>query len=58
MLLKKKIKLLRAFLKKKKCNYYLIPRTDKFLNEFISDDENRVQWLTGFTKKKYNFYWW
>ena len=49
MPVKKKIKLLRAFLKKRKCNYYLIPRTDKFLNEFISDDENRVQWLTGFT---------
>jgi Xaa-Pro aminopeptidase len=46
---KKKITLLRNLLKKKDCNYYLLPRTDKFLNEFISEEDERVKWLTGFT---------
>ena len=46
---KKKIRLLSNLLKKKGCNYYLLPRTDKFLNEFISEEDERVKWLTGFT---------
>ena len=45
----KKIKLLRNLLKKEDCNYYLLPRTDKFLNEFISEEDERVKWLTGFS---------
>ncbi len=45
----KKITLLRNLLKKKDCNYYLLPRTDKFLNEFIPEEEERVKRLTGFT---------
>ena len=36
-------------MKKKDCNYYLLPRTDKFLNEFISEEDERVKWLTGFS---------
>ena len=46
---KKKIILLRNLLKKEGCDYYLLPRTDKFLNEFISEEDERVKWLTGFT---------
>ena len=46
---KKKLKLLRNLLKKKDCNYYLLPRTDKFQNEFISEEDERVKWLTGFS---------
>ena len=46
---KKKITLLRALLKKKDCNYYLLPRTDKFQNEFILEEDERVKWLTGFS---------
>ena len=45
----KKITLLRNLLKKEDCNYYLLPRTDKFLNEFISEEDERVKWLTGFS---------
>ena len=46
---KKKIELLHTFLKEKSCHYYLLPRTDKFLNEFISEEDERVKWLTGFS---------
>ena len=46
---KKKITLLRTLLKKKDCDYYLLPRTDKFMNEFISEEDERVKWLTGFS---------
>ena len=46
---KKKLKLLRNLLKKRDCNYYLLPRTDKFQNEFISEEDERVKWLTGFS---------
>ena len=45
----KKITLLRNLLKKEGCNYYLLPRTDKFLNEFIQENDERVKWLTGFS---------
>ena len=46
---KNKITLLRTLLKKKDCDYYLLPRTDKFMNEFISEEDERVKWLTGFS---------
>ena len=46
---KKKITSLRNLLKKEDCNYYLLPRTDSFQNEFISEENERVKWLTGFT---------
>ena len=46
---KKKLELLRNLLKKKDCNYYLLPRTDKFQNEFILEKDERVKWLTGFS---------
>ena len=46
---KKKITLLRTLLKEKDCDYYLLPRTDKFMNEFISEEDERVKWLTGFS---------
>ena len=46
---KKKIILLRTLLKKKDYDYYLLPRTDKFMNEFISEEDERVKWLTGFS---------
>ena len=46
---KKKIILLRTLLKEKDCDYYLLPRTDKFMNEFISEEDERVKWLTGFS---------
>ena len=49
MFYKKKITSLRNLLKKKDCNYYLLPRTDSFQNEFISEENERVKWLTGFT---------
>ena len=49
LLHKKKIALLRTLLKKEDCNYYLLPRTDKFMNEFISEEDERVKWLTGFS---------
>ena len=31
---KNKIKILKTFLRKRDCDYYLLPRTDKFMNEF------------------------
>ncbi len=46
---KRKIKLLRQLLEKESLDYYLIPRTDKFQNEFISKKDERIKWLTGFT---------
>ena len=46
---KKKIILLRTLLKKKDYDYYLLQRTDKFMNEFISEEDERVKWLTGFS---------
>ena len=46
---KKKLRLLRTLLKKKGYDYYLLPRTDKFLNEFISEEDERIKWLTGFS---------
>ena len=46
---KEKINLLINELKNKDCNYYLLPRTDKFQNEFILEEDERIKWLTGFT---------
>ncbi|PPR38453.1 MAG: Aminopeptidase [Alphaproteobacteria bacterium MarineAlpha6_Bin4] len=46
---KKKIEKITNLLKKKDCDYYLLPRTDKFQNEFISEKDERVKWLTGFS---------
>ena len=45
----KKIELLKSLLREKNSNYYLLPRTDKFINEFISEEDERVKWLTGFS---------
>ena len=46
---KNKIKLLKVFLKKKNCDYYLLPRTDMFMNEFLLEEDERVKWLTNFS---------
>ncbi len=46
---KNKIKILKTFLRKRDCDYYLLPRTDKFMNEFILEEDERVKWLTGFS---------
>lgn len=40
---------LRAELKKKKLNGFIIPRADEHLNEYVSAHDERLLWLTGFS---------
>ena len=36
-------------LKKTKCDIYILPASDEFLNEFVPQKNKRLQWLTNFT---------
>ena len=36
-------------MKKETCNYYILPRTDEYQNEFLPKYSERVAWLTGFS---------
>ena len=44
-----RIKQLRTELKKKKLNGFIISRGDAHLNEYVSDHDERLLWLTGFS---------
>ena len=46
---KEKIKSLRSLMSKNKIGAYLIPRADCFQGEFISENDNRLKWLTSFS---------
>jgi Xaa-Pro aminopeptidase len=46
---KEKLALLRAGLKEKKIDAYIIPSTDPHLGEYIPDRWRIIAWLTGFT---------
>jgi len=46
---KEKLALLRAVLKEKKIDAYIIPSTDPHLGEYIPDHWRIIAWLTGFT---------
>ena len=46
---KEKVKSIRGFMSKNKIGAYLIPRTDCFQGEFISENDNRLKWLTNFS---------
>jgi len=46
---KEKLALLRAGLKEKKIDAYIIPSTDPHLGEYIPDHWRIIAWLTGFT---------
>ena len=46
---KYKLSLLRNEMKKEACNYYILPRTDEYQNEFLPRYSERVSWLTGFS---------
>ena len=46
---KEKIKSLRSLMSKNKIGAYLIPRADCFQGEFISENDNRLKWLTNFS---------
>ncbi len=45
----KKIKAVRRIMYKYKIGAYLIPRADRFQGEFISENDNRLCWLTNFS---------
>ena len=44
-----KIKSVRSLMSKYKIGAYLIPRADCFQGEFISENDNRLRWLTNFS---------
>src|SRR5512133_2790033 len=44
-----KLSLLRALMKEKNIDFYLIPSTDPHLGEYIPDHWRLIEWLTGFT---------
>ena len=44
-----KIKSVRNLMSKYKIGAYLIPRADCFQGEFISENDNRLRWLTNFS---------
>ena len=46
---KEKIKSLRSLMSKNKIGAYLIPRADCFQGEFISENDNRLKWITNFS---------
>ena len=46
---KEKIKSLRSLMSKNKIGAYLVPRADYFQGEFISENDNRLKWLTNFS---------
>ena len=45
----KKIKMLRELMRKEKIDAFLIPRADCHQGEFISENDARLTWLSGFT---------
>lgn len=44
-----KISLLRKQLVEKSIDYFLVPREDEFLGEYIASDQERLKWLTHFS---------
>ncbi len=44
-----KLKALREWMAKEGLTAFLIPRSDEFQGEFISESADRLKWLTGFT---------
>ena len=44
-----KIKSVRSLMSKYKIGAYLIPRADCFQGEFISENDNRLRWITNFS---------
>ncbi len=46
---KERITKLRAELKKRKLNGFIVPLADEHLNEYISSHDERLLWLTGFS---------
>ena len=44
-----KLAALRALMRMKKVDAYIIPLSDPHMGEYIPDHWNIVQWLTGFT---------
>lgn len=45
---KERLKALRAELKKRKLDGFIVPRTDQHQNEYVPASEERLAWLTGF----------
>jgi Xaa-Pro aminopeptidase len=46
---KERLKALRAELKKRKLDGFIVPRTDQHQNEYVPASEERLAWLTGFS---------
>ncbi len=44
-----RIKALRDVLKKQKIDGFILPRSDKHLNEYVAPHDERLLWLTGFS---------
>lgn len=44
-----RINALRIILKKQKIDGFILPRSDKHLNEYVSPHDERLLWLTGFS---------
>ncbi len=44
-----RVKMLRALLKKKKLDGFIVPQTDEFQNEYLPENARRLLWLTGFS---------
>ena len=44
-----KIKSVRNLMSKNKIGAFLIPRADCFQGEFVSENDNRLKWLTNFS---------
>ena len=45
----KKIAEIRKLLIKNKIDYYLIPHSDEYQNEFLPDYSKRLEWISNFT---------
>src|SRR6185295_7810576 len=46
---KERLQALRAELRKRKLDGFVIPRTDQHQNEYVPASEERLAWLTGFS---------
>ena len=46
---KNKIERLRCLMKNNNINYYYVPHEDEHLTEYVSENRERLQWISGFS---------
>ena len=47
--IKKNIENLRTLMKKKGIDCYIVPHNDEYLSEYVPENKERLQWVTGFS---------